>query len=140
MKQEGGETKIIVGGSYQWLTQQKDIILQSTCARSTNETIPLAPGFCEKLQTEFKTQNIFYCPSTPFRRRGSALGTGDKAQILQDDASVAFPPGPYFLSRADGSLMPAYRLHEDIYETFVQVRLRIRHMAEKCSNLQLSIL
>lgn len=39
--------------------------------------------------------------------------------------STAPSPGPYFVSFMDGRLMPAYRIYEDTYETFVQVRPRL---------------
>jgi hypothetical protein len=32
-------------------------------------------------------------------------------------------PGPYFASIMDGRLMPAYRVYEDTFETFIQVSL-----------------
>jgi hypothetical protein len=42
--------------------------------------------------------------------------------VQDGGTSITPPPGPYFVSIMDGRLMPAFRVYEDTYETFIQVR------------------
>ncbi|RYP60069.1 hypothetical protein DL770_010065 [Monosporascus sp. CRB-9-2] len=78
-----------------------------------------------KLQTEHYTSNIFCGPASTIgdcgiRDEVHPSGGVEGHKDFHDGTSIAPSPGPYFVSLMDGRLMPAYRMYEDTYETFIQ--------------------
>ncbi|RYP49678.1 hypothetical protein DL768_004651 [Monosporascus sp. mg162] len=78
-----------------------------------------------KLQTEHYTSNIFCGPASRIRDCGVRDGVHPSGKVeghkdFHGGTSITPSPGPYFVSLMDGRLMPAYRMYEDTYETFIK--------------------
>lgn len=108
----------------------KDIHLQPKPTYHTHIAITLAEDVRHKLHTEYYTSKIFCGPASTIRDCkisgevqpwGKVKGSKDSCKMTATAPSM----GPYFVSFIDGRLMPAYRIYEDTYETFIQVRPRL---------------
>ncbi|PVH90365.1 amidase signature enzyme, partial [Periconia macrospinosa] len=103
----------------------KNIHLQPKPTCHSNITINLTEDARYKLQTEHSTSNIFCGPASTIRDCGirdqvRPSGKVEGRKDFHDGTSFTPSPGPYFVSLMDGRLMPAYRIYEDTYETFIQ--------------------
>lgn len=80
-----------------------------------------------KLETQYCTFRIFCGPYSHIKEYSVEYDLPGKEEVherFQHETMSPLLPGPYFISLMDGRLMPAYRVYEDAYETFIQVRIK----------------